>query len=565
MAQKLAWLVTVFALAIPACAGELGSISGYVKDSGGVPQMGAMVQLYGPAVGAAKTVFTDARGFYSAAALGSGIYEVRVSAPSFLPALREHVGVRSGASVVINVTLNTLFEALQMLPARRAVTDDEEDWKWTLRSMSNRPVLRMVDDGPLVVVSRSDRADDKVLKARVAFVAGSDSEGFGGTADMTTSFNLEKSIFTAGTLSLDGNVGYSGGVTPGAIVRATYSHHMADGSVPTASLTVRRFATPELATHGAALEALALNMSDTFSLGDFMELNVGSELQAIQFLGRAGAVKPYGSLDVHLSPNTVLTYQYATSQPNMRAAKGFDSAPADLSESGPRMSMSNWAPVLERAHHQEVSVSRRVGRNSFQAAFYSDRIVNPALIGIGDVNIESGAFLPDFYSGTFTYGGSEMRGNGVRAVYQRKLGSDLTATIDYAYGPALDLTSMDADLANAETYMRPVHRHTLAYKMSGIMPRCKTRWLASYRWTSDRSLTPVDTFNAGPGQTDPFLNVFVRQPIPGTGFMPGHMEALLDFRNLLAQGYVPVVGQDGHTVYLVQSARSVRGGVSFTF
>jgi len=29
----------------------------------------------------------------------------------------------------------------------------------------------------------------------------------------------------------------------------------------------------------------------------------------------------------------------------------------------------------------------------------------------------------------------------------------------------------------------------------------------------------------------------------------------------MAQGYIPVMGQDGKTVYLVQSARSVRGGV----
>jgi len=47
--------------------------------------------------------------------------------------------------------------------------------------------------------------------------------------------------------------------------------------------------------------------------------------------------------------------------------------------------------------------------------------------------------------------------------------------------------------------------------------------------------------------------------------MPGQMEALIDVRNLLAQGYVPVLGQDGHTMYLVQSARSVRGGVAFSF
>ena len=75
----------------------------------------------------------------------------------------------------------------------------------------------------------------------------------------------------------------------------------------------------------------------------------------------------------------------------------------------------------------------------------------------------------------------------------------------------------------------------------------------------------MDLFNASAGQTDGFFNLFVRQPIPHVRFMPGRMEALIDLRNLLAQGYVPVIGPDGNTVYLVQSARSVRGGVAFTF
>ena len=47
--------------------------------------------------------------------------------------------------------------------------------------------------------------------------------------------------------------------------------------------------------------------------------------------------------------------------------------------------------------------------------------------------------------------------------------------------------------------------------------------------------------------------------------LPGKVEALVDIRNLLAQGYVPVMAGDGRTVYLVQSARAVRGGLAFTF
>ena len=86
------------------------------------------------------------------------------------------------------------------------------------------------------------------------------------------------------------------------------------------------------------------------------------------------------------------------------------------------------------------------------------------------------------------------------------------------------------------------------------------------RWSNHASATcGEDAFNASPGQTDPYLSVFIRQPIPGTSFIPAKMDALLDLRNLLAQGYVPVMGQDGRTVYMVQSARSLRGGLAFTF
>ena len=142
---------------------------------------------------------------------------------------------------------------------------------------------------------------------------------------------------------------------------------------------------------------------------------------------------------------------------------------------------------------------------------------------------------------------------------------ELTATLDYGYGGVLDLNNTDVALQDArrDTYVRD--RHTAAAKFSGVLPGAKTRWIASYRWISGQALTPVDMFNESAGQADPYLNIFLRQPIPGTGFLPCHMDAVVDVRNLLAQGYVPVMGQDGRTLYLVQSARTVRGGVAFTF
>lgn len=556
MLRKL-WLLTIaLGLVIPASAAtKSGSISGYVRNTAGTPQMGAVVEILGAAMRA--RIFTDDKGFFSVPGLVPGTYSVKVSAPFFLPTLRERIGLRSGATAIVNVTLNTLFEAIQMVPLRTPAED--EDWKWTLRSATNRPILRVLDDGTSVLVDKKGQD----LKGSLSFVAGSASQGYGSASDMSTGFSVERSIFSSGSVALLGNVGHgSGSSIPNAVLRTSYSHRLSDGSMPQVAFTVRRLAAPDPTL--PALQAMALTTSDRFTVGDVLELRFGSELQTIQFMGRVNAAKPFGSADLHLSPNTVLEYQYASAEPNTRLEKGFDSAPADLSESGPRMSMAGFAPLLERAHHHELSVSQRFGKTSVQFAVYSDRVTNPALTGVGELGLENGEVLPDIYSGTFSYQGSDLNTGGVRAVVQRKFAADLVGTLDYAYGGVLDLSRPDTELQNARQFLQAQRRHALAAKLSGTLPRAKTKWIASYRWVNGQALTPVDMFNISAGQADPFLNIFVRQPIPCPG-LAGHVDALVDVRNLLAQGYVPVIANDGRTVYLVQSARSVRGGLAFTF
>lgn len=552
------------AMTLAVCASAAvnpGSISGYVKNSAGVAQMGAMVEVLTSA--GAQTLYTDTRGFFKTAGLLPGTYAVRVSAPSFLPSLRENIRLDSGATLLVNVTLNTLLEAVQMLPARAHTPEERDDWKWTLRSASNRPVLRVLDDGPLVVVSKSENEKDKVLKARVAFIAGNDG-GFGGAPDVSTSFSMEQSLFSSGTLAFNGDVGYGVGV-PNGVLRTSYSREMADGSKPQVTLTVRRFATPQTIANGEPLQSLALAVSDSMQIGNMIGLTYGSEIQTLQFMGRANAFRPFGSAEVHLNPDTVVEYRYASSIPTTRRSKGYDTAPNDLTETDPRVAMIDNRAKIERAHHHEVSVSHRRGNDRFQAAFFNDHITNTVLNGVGDEVPVTGDFLPDVYSGTFNFAGRDLSTDGMRLLYERQLNSALTATFDYAFGGVLMLDRNNPPWAEVRSNLRTQNRHAFTTKMAGTMPKSKTKLIASYKWTSGDALTPVDMFNVSPGQSDPFLNVFVRQPLPRRGFIPANVEALIDVRNLLAQGYMPLMGQDGQTIYLVQAARSVRGGLSFTF
>lgn len=553
-----AWAI-LLGLSLPVWAADQpGAISGYVRDNSGIPQMGAVVEILG-AANRSLTVFTDGAGYFTATGLLPGSYTLKFSAPSFLPALREKV-LHSGARLNVNVTLSTLLGVMQLGPARPL--PDEDDWKWTLRSVANRPILRVFDDPiPCGVQDPAEKQNHEV-SGTVSFLAGSAAGGYGTGSDMSTGFTLERSIFSDGHLSVSGDVGYGASNLPGGVLRTVYSHRLPDGSAPTLGLTVRRFAPSDPNLHNAALQALELSASDSLTLSDAAELRFGSAVQSVQFLGHATAFRPYASADFHLSPNTVLEYDYSTSRPDLRLEKGFDSAPADLSESNPRVSLLNFAPKMESAHHHEVSLSHRAGKTNLQVAAYSDRVGDPALIGTGEVTAVGGFILPDISSGTFSYAGKALNTNGLRVVLQRKVSDDLTATLDYAFGGVLDLSKPDVSLQQAQQFISTERRHAVAVKLSGTAAHTKTRWIASYRWVNGSGITPVDMFNASPGQSDPFLNIFIRQPIPSLG---GHVEAIIDVRNLLAQGYVPVLGQDGQTVFLVQSARSVRGGVAFTF
>src|SRR6185437_7333956 len=114
--------------------------------------------------------------------------------PSFLPALRERVGLRPGSSVLVDLKLSGLFDAIQIPAMRGASASEDDDWKWVLRSASNRPILRMLDPGTVSPAAGAESGDSHDLKGSLSFVAGSASEGFGSASDMSTVFSVERSI-----------------------------------------------------------------------------------------------------------------------------------------------------------------------------------------------------------------------------------------------------------------------------------------------------------------------------------------------------------------------------------
>src|SRR5205823_11657463 len=63
----------------------------------------------------------------------------------------------------------------------------------------------------LPISAANSEQSNRDLKGTLSFVAGSPSGGFGSTSDMNTGFAVEKSIFSSGTMAVQGNVGYGSG------------------------------------------------------------------------------------------------------------------------------------------------------------------------------------------------------------------------------------------------------------------------------------------------------------------------------------------------------------------
>jgi hypothetical protein len=73
---------------------------------------------------------------------------------------------------------------------------------------------------------------------------------------------------------------------------------------------------------------------------------------------------------------------------------------------------------------------------------------------------------------------------------------------------------------------------------------------------------PGNVYSTQSNQPAPGLNIFIRQPLPG---FARRVEATADLRNMLAQGYLPLGMVSGQQVMLVETPRSVRGGLAFIF
>jgi hypothetical protein len=535
-----------------------GSVSGLVRDSSGVPQIGAQVQLLRPDLSVIASVYTDSKGCFVFSSVLPGRYAVKAMGAWFLPSLHENVRVR--ANTVVNLTLSTLYEVMQWLPATpRAGNAHKDDWAWTLRSAANRPLLRWLEDGPLVVVSEGGGKHPK-LKARLVATG---QEGVFGESGERISAAVEET--PSNSRELLASVDFAPGTDVGLESMLGFRQDLGfAGSVQSVAAVALH---PEMeASGGEGLGEAILRSWETIRLGDEFEAEVGSN----QVLARlsspspdtVAAMLPFVSAS-WLKGNSAIRYRMATLLPGSA-----DTEDTEARAWLPKISARDGALAIEHGSHQELGWERRTDLSGVSVLFYADRIDNPAIEAMSRFSAGSSAAAPvllDPASGLFRAAGPEFSTVGMAATFEHSLPGGNHIRFSYANGSALIMSSSPrpASLAQLLASARPRRAQTYALSLSGTLDGTGTRWRASYRWQPEDTVTEVAPFAVN--AAEPYLNLHLRQPIHLNHDGLGGFEAVLDVRNLLAQGYRPYLLSDGSLLIFAQDQRSVRAGLAFNF
>ncbi|HEX3375512.1 MAG TPA: carboxypeptidase-like regulatory domain-containing protein [Candidatus Acidoferrales bacterium] len=565
MFRTLGWVMvaTLTIAASTAAKPGFGTISGVVLDSSGTPQMGASVWLISEDGGRiVAQILSNQHGAFITDHLKPGIYDVRVSVAGFLPAMEHHVAVMSNLTTLLRVQVDTLFSSLDTLRRKPDASSEQDDWKWVLRSSAaTRTILQWDDTGTTQTASNAIGEDlPTVQRPRALVQVGNGAMRAGSASNFpnapATAVSYDQQIGKFGRMLIAGQMSYDKG--PASSFAGVWLP-LSAGNGPETIFIWRR---SKIGAEGMEFQGMRIDHTEQIELSDRLLLKAGAEYLRAGIISATSSLRPHAQLNAAVSTNLTLSLIVAANPPSEQWGRtGTLESAIDELNSLPPVLFHDGKPVLEAGWHQELSAKRQVGKQStIEVAAFHDSSRDQAIFGTGAT--VSPEFVQDEFSSAFLYDGGNSSSWGTRAAFRRKISNDWEVATIYSWAGALSPgNGSNLSPSNMRNAFTTSNHHSVAGRITGKIPRSGTQFSASYKWVSGVELSRMDQFGEAAYQMDPNLHVSIRQQLPG---LNGRWEALADFSNLLAQGYVGVSSQDPRMI-LAPILRSFRGGVSFQF
>ena len=542
-----------------------GKLAGVVRDLTGTPQMGASVEVFAEAPGAASSLdyLTNTQGFFRGDKLSPGLYTIRVTLAGFLPTLQQHVRINANLTTMVRIEMESMFASLEQLRRQpNSAKADADDWKWVLRSAAGtRPILQWDENA---VLSANGDTAARAPKILLEFTDGARRPGSVSNvaAAPGTAFAYDQKLGGAGSLLVAGQMSYD--ESPAGGVATVWLPTGTIGSGPHTAVVLRE---AKIGNTGVTFRGMRIDQGGAVTLGDRVLLRYGGEYLLVGLGRSVSSVRPRLSVETKLGGEWrgKLVFASQPGAPSAMESGGEDLQSAlvralDELDAFPALMWRNGRPVLQGGWHEEVSAERRIGENGkLQIAGFHEDSHHTAVFGRGsDLPVQE--YFEDVFSSAFAYDGGATSSWGGRLAYREKLNDDVEVTALYAMAGALAPGANNDGVLRDSLRMTP--RHSVGVNVSSKLSRTGGHLTVGYKWISGPAVSRVDAYGESLYQMDPYLHVSLRQQLPKLG--PGRWEAIADCDNLLAQGTVTISTRDGQ-VALVPAFRTFRGGLSLQF
>lgn len=559
-----------------------GHILGEVRNSAGVVQMGATVALYNRYDQEVRQVLSNEAGKFVFDALAPDLYSVRVTLASFMPAVRRNISVVAGSENLLKINLASVFSTVELIPAavtRGALMSD--DWKWVLRaSQATRPIFRFLP----VSATSSSRTQTTLFSDTTGLVRVSAADdGDMSQQGLGTSFAVSTRVNGSASVRVSGKFGYTTGAgLPAGALRTTYVRD--SGAGPQVSLTVRQIYLPNLvgsgtpsgADAGPALRAASLSLHDGLKVTEAVLLEYGVSLDSASYLTRTNAVSPYARVTYNLGETSVVRAAFSSgTQPESLLVNPREISSNELNQDLaalamlPRLSQRDNTLHMELSDRWEVGYETVHGGRKIAVSAFREDIRNGTATLIGDTGAFSGSqVIPDFDSHNQIVDIGNYQRNGAAVGISQLLGEHLEAAISAGEGGVLAARSHVIRVDDPSMVAGMLHKTSRPWvtaRLTATVARTGTRVGTSYGWSDFNALMPTNLYLTSTViQQETGWNMSLRQPLPAFGGYKGRMEAAVEGRNLLSDGYLSLMS--GQKINLLTSApRSVRGSLSFIF
>jgi hypothetical protein len=385
-------------------------------------------------------------------------------------------------------------------------------------------------------------------------------------------------------LQVTGNIGYTAqSELPATGFRTSFSRGDMQG--PAVKLTMQQVSLPNRPTsavigggqpNAPALRTMSLTFIERTEVADGIDLEYGASLDSVTFVDRLNYASPFARLTYHVGDKSKLQIGYSSGAPPVELLQAPSEVDADLQRDMmalallPRVSLRNGSAMIQRSQNLEIGYEVELGSRILSVAGFRESVGNGALtMSTPQGFFMNGDLLPELSSSSSVFNIGSYQRYGYTATLAQQIGESYNAAVSYGRGGVLTtngeavLTTGDAD--ELRQLITRAQRHWVRGNISGIAPVTGTRFAASYEWSGSQSLTPGHVYLTQRLYPETGLNVRVRQPLPMWNCLPGRVEATAEFRNMLAQGYLPITLADSRRLVLAHSPRAVRGGFSFIF